>query len=164
MEATRETLAARLVIMGKAQDVLISGSADEADIALVLNAALEPHVDDQRGRFRLRGPRLHLNPRAALSLALLVHELATKAVKYGALSASGRYVDLVWAVTGETPPCLTFGGRNMAPPGSWNQSARGSAPASCWSARWMGRSISPSSRRGVKCTVTAPLAGLTCAR
>jgi len=99
MEAARDTLAARLITVGKAQDALIAGAADEADISIVLRATLEPHGSDRSERFRLRGPNLRLGAGMALSLALLVHELATNAVKYGALSVPGGHVDLAWEIT-----------------------------------------------------------------
>ena len=98
MEEARDILAARLIAMGKAQDALIAGAADEADIATVLSATLEPHGADLSKQFHLHGPSLRLDAGIALSLALLAHELATNAVKYGALSVPGGHVDLVWTV------------------------------------------------------------------
>jgi PAS domain S-box-containing protein len=109
MEEARDTLAARLITMGRAQDVLIAGTADGADIRTVLKSALEPHGDPQTDRFRLRGPQVRLNPSAALSLSLLVHELATNALKYGALSVPQGNVHLIWNLTtNDQEPCLVL--------------------------------------------------------
>ncbi|MBE7202255.1 MAG: sensor histidine kinase, partial [Parafilimonas terrae] len=62
-------------------------------------------------RFTLDGPDVALGPSAALSASLLLHELATNAAKYGALSTEGGFIDLRWRVTDEdTVPrfCLTW--------------------------------------------------------
>ena len=47
------------------------------------------------GRFDIHGPDLHLGARPALALSLALHELATNAAKYGALSAPGGRVSIV---------------------------------------------------------------------
>ena len=49
----------------------------------------------------LRGPAAWLQPGAALSMALILHELATNAVKYGALSVVEGKVDMTWTLEGQ---------------------------------------------------------------
>jgi hypothetical protein len=46
-------------------------------------AELESHVGGEKDRFTINGPSLLLDPRRALALSLVVHELATNATKYG---------------------------------------------------------------------------------
>jgi PAS domain S-box-containing protein len=165
IEEARDTLAARLVTMGRAQDVLIAGTTDGADILTVLNSALEPHSEPQMDRFRLRGPKIQLNPSAALSLALLVHELATNALKYGALSAPQGKVDLIWTLTiDDQEPCLKL---------SWSE--HGGPPVVAPSRKGFGTRLITRGLAGdvggkvqldydltgVVCTLTAPLAELT---
>jgi PAS domain S-box-containing protein len=163
MEAARDILAARLVTMGKAQDVLLAGSLEAADIGAVLDAALEPHGGPGAGRFRLRGPELHLNPGPALSLALLVHELATNAIKYGALSVENGYVDLVWTLTDGDPACLALRWSEHGGPKVMEPSRRG------FGSRLITLGLGGDGSgnveldfepTGVVCTLTAPLAGL----
>jgi two-component sensor histidine kinase len=55
--------------------------------------------------FTLEGPALSLTPKPSLALSLVFHELATNAVKYGALSSGDGHVDVRWALSerdGET--------------------------------------------------------------
>jgi two-component sensor histidine kinase len=61
-------------------------------------------VEDSR--FHVSGPTLRLLPRAAVALAMGLHELVTNALKYGSLSVSGGQVDIRWAVVQATPPRL----------------------------------------------------------
>lgn len=49
-------------------------------------------------RFTIKGPNLALAPQATLSLSLLLHELTTNAIKYGALSVEGGRVDVAWRI------------------------------------------------------------------
>ena len=68
------------------------------------------------------GPEVDLSPRCALALSLALHELTTNAIKYGALSADGGRVEVVWTVTpgpDETAFVLSWtesGGPPVAPP------------------------------------------------
>jgi two-component sensor histidine kinase len=62
----------------------------------IIGDAVAPHGGDV-GRFTLEGPDLTILPKTAISLALAIHELATNAVKHGALSAPDGHVSLRWA-------------------------------------------------------------------
>lgn len=123
VEAAKEALAARLIALGKAHDILLSGEGEGADFGAVLASALAIHDDRQPDRFRISGPPIELGAQAALSLALMLHELATNAVKYGALSVPAGHVTVAWDVVaeaGEPTVRLTWreaGGPRVAPPG-----------------------------------------------
>ena len=47
-------------------------------------------------RFRIQGPEIHLPPRAVVTLSMAMHELATNAAKYGALSQPEGSVSIEW--------------------------------------------------------------------
>jgi two-component sensor histidine kinase len=102
IEAAKEVLAARLIALGKAHDILMNGEGEsqEADIRSVVENALDLHDDPGQRRFSLDGPMVPCSSRAALSLALMVHELATNATKYGALSTPDGHVALSWRIDG----------------------------------------------------------------
>ena len=98
----RERLIDRLLAMSAAHDVLTRESWEGASIEEIVRQGLRPFVDDQDpGRIFADGPALRVGASAALSLALAVHELATNAVKYGALSAPAGRVVIAWEDLGD---------------------------------------------------------------
>jgi two-component sensor histidine kinase len=96
VKAAREAFAARLMTLSHAHDILTRTSWTAAPIKQVIDGALAPHGSGP-GRIRTGGPDLLLQPKQALALSLAVHELATNAVKYGALSNSGGRIDIAWS-------------------------------------------------------------------
>ena len=91
----REAFAARLMTLSHAHDILTQTSWASAPIREVVNGALAPHRSGQR-RISVSGPAMDLMPKQALALSVAVHELATNALKYGALSTNGT-VEIEWA-------------------------------------------------------------------
>lgn len=75
-------------------------------------------------RFVINGPVIRLKPAAAQALALVLHELVTNAVKYGALAGPRGHVAIQWTLTGGTRPnqltlsWIEQGGLPIAPPGT----------------------------------------------
>ena len=91
--AFMEAFGGRLRAMGSANELLTAarwrGAAIDQLVAAVLGA-LAP------GQTRWQGPDVFLTPRAATALSLALHELATNAVRYGALSNDAGHVDVLW--------------------------------------------------------------------
>ncbi|CAO4178702.1 Blue-light-activated histidine kinase [Methylorubrum populi] len=100
LEAAREAFSARLISLGRAHDILTRSSWTEAPIAEVVDGALAVHRAAAT-RIRVGGPSVLLAAKPALALALALHELATNATKYGALSNESGSVDLRWHVVQE---------------------------------------------------------------
>ncbi len=100
LAAASEVLAGRLAAMGQSHDLLLDGQIGSSPIHDVVRRAL--HLGSNgAGRFDLSGPEVHIGGKVALSLSLMLHELATNAVKYGALSNHVGRVDLGWEIRGE---------------------------------------------------------------
>jgi len=116
----RSALLLRIRALGQAQDILLAGSAEAASMSALVRAAVEPH--GHGGRFRVSGPEIAVDAKAALMLALALHELSTNAAKYGALSSPGGTVEIGWSVVaggGEPVVRLVWresGGPAVAPP------------------------------------------------
>ncbi|MCJ2065722.1 PAS domain-containing protein [Methylobacterium sp. J-088] len=98
LEAAGEALAARLLALAKAHDVLLQGSFARASLVGLVAGAISLHDDGLTDRFRVEGADLTLGPRHGLTLALMLHELGTNAAKYGALSVAGGKVGITWTV------------------------------------------------------------------
>ena len=96
VEAARKAFTARMITLAHAHDILVKTSWLSAPIKQVIEGALAPHQTGQ-DRFEISGPELLLQPKPALAIALAVHELATNAMKYGALSKDGGKVRVKWS-------------------------------------------------------------------
>ena len=121
VDVAKEVLADRLITLGKAHDLLLGGAAERADMETVIRGGVGLQ-DDGSGRVRYQGPPVEIGGKAALALALMIHELATNATKYGALSNDEGTVEVAWTVEdGGGGPTLAIswtetGGPKVAPP------------------------------------------------
>jgi two-component sensor histidine kinase len=84
----------RIAALSRAHDVLLQQSWTSAKLADVVLGAISAHTDPTR--VSCGGPEVSLEPKAALSLSLLLHELATNAVKYGSLSVPDGVIRVNW--------------------------------------------------------------------
>jgi PAS domain S-box-containing protein len=96
LEAARETFSARLTALARAHDLLVGGRRADATVSDIAQSIIALQGDD--ARFRIVGEEVVLGPKAALALTLILHELTTNAVKYGALSNDSGIVSLSWGV------------------------------------------------------------------
>jgi len=96
-EDAESIIGGRLRALSHAHDALIHVNWSRTDIASVVNKALEPHRKGE-GRIWISGAQTEISSRRALTLVLALHELATNAVKYGALSVPSGKVEITWKV------------------------------------------------------------------
>jgi two-component sensor histidine kinase len=89
-----QAVLSRLHSLAPTHVMLIEKEWQGADIAEVVRTELSPYA----GRVTIEGPSIVLNAKAAQNFALAVHELATNAVKYGALSNSTGRVYVRWSL------------------------------------------------------------------
>ncbi len=104
LEEARVTLDARLQSLSAAHDVLTRESWEGATLGEIAEGALQPFRQKDGNRFKIGGPLVRLSPRHALAFVMALHELATNAVKYGALSKGTGRVILDWDVVDEPSP------------------------------------------------------------
>jgi PAS domain S-box-containing protein len=161
---TREALTERLIALSHAHDMLVAQNWAGADLRTIIEQALAPHVHPGYRAFEIDGPPTRLSPQQAVAMSLALHELATNAVKYGALSTpngrvsvtwnlfydghGARHMTLLWQETGgpavATPRRSGFGSRLIAR--SFGQESGGEAAIE----------YLPD---GVRCTINLPLSG-----
>jgi two-component sensor histidine kinase len=108
----RDRLTDRLIALAGAHDILTRENWEAAE---VVAAAIAPFELTGVSRFRLDGPAVRIAPKVAVALALALHELATNAAKYGALSVDAGLVEIGWRVEGPTPD-LVFDWRECGGP------------------------------------------------
>jgi two-component sensor histidine kinase len=92
------SLEARIVAMGKAHSLLTESRWRSVSLQSLIEEELEQF---SRSGIAMGGPTILLTPKAALVLSLAVHELATNASKYGALSVDSGKVAIRWRKTGD---------------------------------------------------------------
>jgi PAS domain S-box-containing protein len=88
----------RLQGMATSQDLLVNQDWQGVNLGALVRAQLRPFAEDVGGRLAVVGPNMILKPDAAQSLGLALHELATNATKYGALSNAGGRVLISWNI------------------------------------------------------------------
>lgn len=102
-----EQLTQRLTALGRAHDLvrpLPNGQGSAALLGDVFAVLLAPYdvLGAFAGRIRVAVPRMGLGENAATSLALVIHELATNSLKYGALSVDAGLLDISGRAVGDT--------------------------------------------------------------
>jgi two-component sensor histidine kinase len=106
--AMRAAIDGRLLALAAVHDVLTRESWQSADLGEVVAGALAPFGGGDVSRFRVQGPAVLLQPRAAVALAMGLHELATNAAKYGALHADAGRVRFAWEMVAPQSLMLTW--------------------------------------------------------
>jgi two-component sensor histidine kinase len=99
MATAGKVLSDRLMALARAQDILFAGPAEGASLETLLRQGLAVHPGSD-GQVAVDGPDVEVGAKVGLSLVLVVHELATNAVKYGALSSPDGRVRVQWEVSG----------------------------------------------------------------
>lgn len=97
--AARQEITGRIQALGQAHDILTANSWEGAPIPKVVDDVLGG-LSAAKGRIEISGGPVILGPAPALQLALALHELATNAIKYGALSNDTGRVRLTWTLEG----------------------------------------------------------------
>ena len=93
---TRDGIVRRLMALSATDDLILATQGQGAGIRDILFAELGPHGVS---RVSMAGPDVFLRPKLALTMALLLHELATNAAKHGALSCEAGHVAIRWSLS-----------------------------------------------------------------
>jgi PAS domain S-box-containing protein len=123
MEEFENRFERRLQGLAASHDVLVRENWHGAPLANLVRQQLVPFAEIQSSRFEVAGPEVVITAEAAQAIGLAIHELATNAIKYGALSESGGKVSVSWTFDGNAgapgPLLLNWierGGPPVSPP------------------------------------------------
>jgi two-component sensor histidine kinase len=97
-EHCQQAIESRLVALGRAHDLLMQTSWANASLSETIRNATKPFDKQVDGPFHFRGPEIKINSGAVIALAMTLNELCTNTTKFGALSAVGGEVDVVWTI------------------------------------------------------------------
>jgi two-component sensor histidine kinase len=100
-KAEREKFEGRLGALAEAHNLLSKQKWQGSDLQDVVGRVLQPYVINSPERVRMSGPRVPLSPRLSVVLSMIIHEIATNAAKYGALSNDTGTVRVDWEAVGE---------------------------------------------------------------
>jgi PAS domain S-box-containing protein len=105
----------RILALSHAHNQLSERHWADAEMSRLVRSALGPYL--AKGNVTLSGEVVHVPPRVALMLSMAVHELATNAAKYGALSSSAGRIEVAWEAKADgTVPRLLLSWREQAGP------------------------------------------------
>jgi PAS domain S-box-containing protein len=97
----RHTFVDRLLALSAAHNVLTREKWEGADLREIVAVALRPFEPPEGSHIQVEGPDARLAPQVAVALSMALHELATNAAKYGALSETGGQVSLILRLTSD---------------------------------------------------------------
>jgi PAS domain S-box-containing protein len=122
----RQAFEARLIALSKVHDQLTRQRWESADLQQIVSDMVEPYRSWAPGGIELQGEHVRLGAQTALTLAMIFHELATNAVKYGSLSSAAGRLSVSWKLTnGGRPPRLSIDWRESGGPAVSKPARRG---------------------------------------
>jgi two-component sensor histidine kinase/PAS domain-containing protein len=117
----RDKLSSRLHALSRAHHLLSASAWSEAGVGDVVRSTLEPHLGADPTRFQIDGDAFKVTSDTALALNMALHELATNAVKYGALAGPQGRIAIRWCPDPDRPGFVRliwreFGGPPVSEP------------------------------------------------
>lgn len=98
LEHGKQAIESRLLALGRVHDLLLQTNWTSAALADIVKAAIAPFDQTGSGRFLVQSSDIEVSPGAVLPLAMVLNELCTNAVKYGALSRPTGRVEITATV------------------------------------------------------------------
>ena len=162
LEHGREAVTARLIALGRAHDLLLQANSTSTTLGALLKNTIEPFDTSGSGRFFIKSSDIKISSAAVLPLAMILNELCTNAVKYGALSNAEGHVEINAAVDDSGSQFLLrwveFGGPSVAKPTRRSFGTR--LIEQSFVSQLQGEAKLAFEPSGVVCTLTIPVASL----
>jgi two-component sensor histidine kinase len=102
LESFEAAFNGRLIAVAQAHNLLVDGGWAGADVGMLIDRILAPYRRKGRDPITIDGPSISLPPQKGVALTMILHELATNAAKYGALSAPTGRLEVTWRVDGNS--------------------------------------------------------------
>jgi two-component sensor histidine kinase len=113
LQQGREAIESRLAALGRVHDLLLETSWAETTLSAVVKTAIEPFQTKAVEQFLVHTDNLKLAPNAVLPIAMVLNELCTNAVKYGALSNPNGRVEISGSIDNAARKlCLSWTEKN----------------------------------------------------
>jgi PAS domain S-box-containing protein len=96
-EGLKRVIGGRIRAMSNVHSLFVESRWIGAELSAIATQELAPYLDEHDVRVRMEGPEALLEPDAAQAVAVILHELATNASKYGALSDAKGQIKLTWS-------------------------------------------------------------------
>jgi PAS domain S-box-containing protein len=96
-EGLKRAIEGRIQALANVNTLFVESRWIGAELSTIATRELAPYSEKSKTRVRIDGPQVLLEPNPAQTIAVLLHELATNAAKYGALSTADGQVDLKWS-------------------------------------------------------------------
>jgi PAS domain S-box-containing protein len=96
-EGLKDAIGGRIRALANVHSLFVETRWLGAELSTIATQELAPYSKDAETRVRIDGPQVFLKPDIAQSIAMILHELATNAAKYGALTAAEGQIDLKWS-------------------------------------------------------------------
>lgn len=115
LEAFHKAFDARLGALARTQDLIVRSPDEAVSLHRIVCLELQALGAEEGRQFSIEGPEVRLQPQTAQAAAMTLHELATNAAKYGALSVSAGRIAIAWSVErrGDGRRHLDFGWREQ---------------------------------------------------
>jgi two-component sensor histidine kinase len=97
-DGLKRAIEGRLQALTKLHDLFVKSRWTGAELSRIAAQELSPYVGEGEIRARIDGPYVLLAPNTAQAIAVILHELATNAAKYGALSVAKGRVEVKWSL------------------------------------------------------------------
>ena len=95
-EGLKHAIEGRIQALANVHSRFVESRWTGAEVSTIASRELAPYAEQAEGRVRISGPPVVLEPNAAQAIGVTLHELATNAAKYGALSMAGGSVAINW--------------------------------------------------------------------
>ncbi len=115
----KQLIEGRISALAKVHTLFVESRWAGADLQRLVTQELLAYGGEKAARMRIDGPAIMLEPSAAQTTAILLHELATNAAKYASLSAADGHVEIAWSLMADGRLSLRWvesGGPTVTPP------------------------------------------------